>query len=232
MKKLLCTIICICLLAPSMGALAQSGTTSVSDDTPVVMDYTMPEADAQITAESTIMRVAHMDRLMSKLALQAFFVGEGWESQSEIPDLWAAVYSYINEFELDAHSEWEHTEQGFVRIPAAHIKQIFSDMYGIAVDKLPLVSRSHSAQIVYDDQSDVYDFYGADGETITAALSMVTLGDNNSAVMTYVISQEYEENGETVNSALGTATVYMENTADAMYGLKPVRLALELDSVG
>ena len=185
MKKLISTLICIGLLTPALAALADAGSaTEPAPTEPVeVVDFALPEADLRIAAESTIMRAALMDRYMGCLALQAFYVGEGWTSQSQIYDPWAAVYSYINTYELGADTEWEHTDQGFVRIDADYVHRLFVTMYGHEYEQLPPISRSYSSVIVYDAQSNVYDVSGADGETVFTALSNVALGPENSKAL-------------------------------------------------
>lgn len=234
MKKLIYILICICLLAPMAVGLARAGDAPLAspEPEPDVVSFELPAADPQIAAGSTILRAALMDRCMSRLALQSFYTGEGWNSQSEIPDLWAAVYSYINCYELGAGSEWEHTEQGFVRIDADYVRSLFTTMYGVEFAELPPISRSYSSAIVYDAQSDVYDVIGTDGETVYPALSTVALGPDNSAIMTYSIVCQYVKEGETVDDVLGSVSVHLENCDESVYGLKPVQVELEMESVG
>lgn len=234
MKKLISTLICICLLTPAFAALADAGSaTEPAPTEPVeVVDFVLPEADLRVAAESTIMRAALMDRYMGCLALQAFYVGEGWTSQSQIYDPWAAVYSYMNTYELSADTEWEHTDQGFVRIDADYVRRLFVTMYGHEYEQLPPISRSYSSVIVYDAQSDVYDVSGSDGETVFTALSNVALGPENSAIMTYSIVRQYVSDGETVSDVLGTASVHLESSAEGTFGFMPVQIDLETDSVG
>lgn len=237
MKKLLSILTCICLLAPAAYAFAvgqddTAGVTLPPDDGIAVQEFITNKADAQIAAGSTMMRAAYMERMMSCLAMQAYLNGEGWISASDIPDMWAGVYSYINKFDLGTHPDWEHTEQGFVRVPAEYVKQLFCDMYGVNFDQLPQVSRTYSSAVIYDAQSDVYDITGADGEMPMAVLSMVSLDGAGGASMMYEIVQEFMEDGRTVTTTLATATIQLSPTSDTAYGLSPVRLDLELESVG
>lgn len=237
MKKLLSILTCICLLAPAVYAFAvgqddTAGVTLPPDDGIAVQEFITNKADAQIAAGSTMMRAAYMERMMSCLAMQAYLNGEGWISTSDIPDMWAGVYSYINKFDLGTRTDWEHTEQGFVRVPAAYVKQLFCDMYGMKFDELPQVSRTYSSSVIYDAQSDVYDITGMDGDMLMAVLSTVSLDGAGGASMMYEIVQEFMEDDRAVTTTLGTATIYLTPTADTAYGLSPVRLDLELESVG
>lgn len=221
LNKLISLLVGICMCAPLAHGLAES-----ADATPkptlASVEFETPAASASDISSRAIMRVAQMERMLGALALDAYSVGQGWSAQNDIVDLWAPIYSYINAYELDADNGWEHTEQGFVRVPADHVKQLFLNMYGTEFDALPPVSRSYSSLIVYDEQSDMYDVTGSDGADCQAALRSVDISENGSVTVGYdVITGE----GEGALTA-AVVTIYLEDGAPSDYGLRPIKVDL------
>ena len=221
MNKILSLLIGVCLCAPLAHGLADSAEVA-PQSTLAVAEFETPAANASQIAATALMRVAQMERLLGVLALDAQSVGEGWSAQDDIVDLWAPIYAYINSYELNADNGWEHTEQGFVRVPADYVKQLFCDMYGVEYGELPPVSRNYSALIVYDSESDMYDVTGSDADARLAVLRSVEIGENGSATVVYDVTNTVDQTALTV----AVATIYLEGGAPSTYGFKPIKVDL------
>lgn len=221
MNRFISLLLGICLCAPVAHGFAEA-----VDPTPrptlTAVEFETPAANASQTAALTVMRVAQMEQLLGTLALDAQSVGEGWSAQDEIPDRWAPIYAFINAYKLDEDNGWEHTEQGFVRVPASYVKQLFCDMYGVEFEELPPVSRNYSSLIVYDAESDMYDVTASDVDALQAVLRSVEINDNGSATVSYDIMSDEDDNLLTV----AVATLYLESGAPSTYGLKPIKVDL------
>lgn len=220
-NKFISLLLGICLCAPMAQGLADQASPT-PQPTLTSVEFETPAANAAQTAALTIMRVAQMEQLLGTLALDAQSVGQGWSAQDDIADYWAPIYSYINAYELNADNDWEHTEQGFVRVPADYVKQLFCDMYGVEFEELPPVSRNYSSLIVYDSTSDMYDVTGSDvsADVRQAVLRSVEINDNGSATVSYDIVTG--EGDDALTAAV--ATIYLETGAPSTYGLKPIKV--------
>lgn len=221
MKRILSMLLCFCMFAPLAPAMAEAESLPPSIQ---LEEFETPAANASQTSAGLLMRIAYMERMLGSLALSAYHEGSGWSAQDEIRDMWAPVYCYINAYELGADNGWEHTDQGFVRVPAEHVNKIFNDMYGVAFEKLPAVSHAYASMMVHDELLDVYDISGTDGDTLLPVLRNVTLDDNCSAKVVYDITREIIGQDATGYTRMGTVTIYLDCGAESTYGLKPIKL--------
>lgn len=220
MKKLLCALIALCMCMPMAVGMAD-GSTAVEV---VPVEFETPPADDATLAASSLARIAQMDGMLRHLALQTYHGGAGWDSPESIVDPWAAIYSYINAFELGTDAGWALTDDSYTLIPAVHVRQLFTDMYGTQYDQLPQLNRMYSAIILYEETSDCYAVTGADGDTTSAVLGKVELTDGG-ATVTYKIIGQYDKLSA---DELAGVTITLESGAATTYGFRPVSAELSI----
>ena len=231
MKKIISIMLCAIMMAPTAMAFADSETENTVSDLAASAVENM-----NYTADSNVQRAALMDGYMSSLAQWTFIVNGGsWASQDEIADPWGAVYSYLNSFGLNDSEKWPTSDDGTTSVSADYIRKVFENMYGEKYDELPVVNRTHSSSIVYDEANDAYTLARADGEGTYAVLKEIRLTDDESAdkglvVMTYSIENEHLESPE-----MGTVNIYLAASDVSASGLMPVSadvIDLTADAVG